>query len=84
MVTGTCYSSEFETIGVDTKKQHQELEKTILFRGSRQIVEGNGSVGIFFEDIRDARSFQLETTTYKQDWRVLCVRNQEKRQIFGY
>lgn len=64
---------------MNTKKQHQELEKKNLFRGARQIVEGDGSVGLFFEDIRDARSFQLETTAYKQNWRVLYVRHQEKR-----
>ncbi|KAF1733430.1 Meiosis protein mei2 [Beauveria bassiana] len=49
----------------------QDLEKSSrVFHGARRIIERNGIVGIFFEDIRDAWLFQNQTSSSNFDWQV--------------
>ncbi|KAM0668775.1 hypothetical protein ACQRIU_002337 [Beauveria bassiana] len=49
----------------------QDLEKgSRVFHGARRIIERNGIVGIFFEDIRDAWLFQNQTSSSNFDWQV--------------
>ncbi|KAM3539077.1 hypothetical protein ARSEF1564_008011 [Beauveria bassiana] len=49
----------------------QNLEKgSRVFHGARRIIERNGIVGIFFEDIRDAWLFQNQTSSSNFDWQV--------------
>ncbi|KAM3504184.1 hypothetical protein MY11210_008455 [Beauveria gryllotalpidicola] len=49
----------------------QDLEKDSRdFHGARRILERNGTVGIFFEDIRDAWLFQNRTSSSNFDWQV--------------
>ncbi|KAJ3499620.1 hypothetical protein NLG97_g168 [Lecanicillium saksenae] len=50
----------------------QELENdTEEFHGATRITERNGSIGIFFEDIRDAWRFQCQTNSTKIDWQAI-------------
>ncbi|KAM3552224.1 hypothetical protein ARSEF4850_007485 [Beauveria asiatica] len=49
----------------------QDLEKgPRVFHGARRILERNGTVGIFFEDIRDAWLFHNQTSSSNVDWQV--------------
>ncbi|OAR00361.1 hypothetical protein LLEC1_00295 [Akanthomyces lecanii] len=60
----------------------QELERnTGFFHGAKSIVEKNGIVGLYFEDIRDAWLFQSQTSSAKSDWQVIHATHGE---IFAF
>ncbi|OAA54407.1 meiosis protein MEI2 [Cordyceps fumosorosea ARSEF 2679] len=42
-----------------------------VFHGANRILERKGTVGVFFEDIRDAWLFQSQTSSSKLDWQVV-------------
>lgn len=78
---GFKYVAASLTASTNTDK-NQDLEKgSRVFHGARRIIERNGIVGIFFEDIRDAWLFQNQTSSSNFDWQVTHVGGTDKEQI---
>lgn len=54
--------------------EDKELESDVgSFHGARRVLERNGIMGIFFEDIRDAWLFQSQTSSARFGWQVIYV-----------